>query len=285
MMSPNDRRPLGWKPAATLALLLAIAIAVSGVLDRAGSGYTEAGLKRALVTFAVARGLNAVISVAQGTEVAIQPAGVGVNFAPGQVLDPLNDLVERFSWLMLASATSLGVQRVLLELFAVPAANALLAALLLAAALALWRPPAPVVRRALWRLTFTLLILRFAAPLAALANQGLYDAFLQPRYEQSSQAVGRIEKEFDSLQQRERRTRPAADQGLLEQAQAAYHAAKETLDVERQLERYRQAADALSEQLVELIVTFLLQTLLLPLLFLWLVVRALGAVWRHPFPA
>lgn len=35
-------------------------------------------LKRALVTFALTRTLNGVISVAQGTQLAFQPAGVGV---------------------------------------------------------------------------------------------------------------------------------------------------------------------------------------------------------------
>ena len=280
------RRPPSWKSATTVALLFALALAVSGSLDRAGSDYTEAGLKRALVTFAVARGLNAVISVAQGTEVAIQPAGVGVNFAPGEVLDPINDLVERFSWVMLASATSLGVQKVLLELFAVPLVNGLLAALLTAAAVTLWHSYGPVpLRRTLWRVTLLLLILRFAAPLMALVNQGLYEGFLQPRYEHSSREIQRIEREFRTLQENERQAQPdVAEQGVLERAREAYRATVERFDVERRLEHYRRIADAISEQLVQLIVTFLFQTILLPLLFLWLVVRALGAVWRMPLP-
>ena len=49
---------------------------------RGGDAQVDAGLKRALATYAAARALNAVISVAQGTEVALEPGGVGVVLAP-----------------------------------------------------------------------------------------------------------------------------------------------------------------------------------------------------------
>ncbi|MCB1944024.1 MAG: hypothetical protein KDI53_18575, partial [Candidatus Accumulibacter sp.] len=73
-------------------------------------------MKRALVSFATARALNAVISVAQGTEVSMQPAGMGVVLTPGQLLDPVNDLVEQFSHLMLAASVAFGVQKVLISI-------------------------------------------------------------------------------------------------------------------------------------------------------------------------
>ncbi|MCZ8284370.1 MAG: hypothetical protein O9353_02855, partial [Bacteroidia bacterium] len=50
-------------------------------LDAPAMQQVDAGLKRALVSFATARLLNAVISVAQGTEASVQPFGVGVTFA------------------------------------------------------------------------------------------------------------------------------------------------------------------------------------------------------------
>ena len=47
-----------------------------GPLEAAANRQIDAGLKRALVSFAVARSLNAIISVAQGTQVSVQPLGV-----------------------------------------------------------------------------------------------------------------------------------------------------------------------------------------------------------------
>ena len=66
------RRRLAWSAAALLACLLSLA----GYTDRLGESYAEAAFARALVTFAAARTLNGVISVAQGTELAVEPAGV-----------------------------------------------------------------------------------------------------------------------------------------------------------------------------------------------------------------
>jgi len=91
-----------------LALLLVCAglLANSGWLDKQGYDYTQAGLQRALITFGISRTLNGVISVAQGTEVAVEPVGIGMTFTPGQILDPVNDLVERFSTVVLVAGTA-----------------------------------------------------------------------------------------------------------------------------------------------------------------------------------
>ena len=53
--------------------------------------------------------MNGVISVVQSIELSVSlGAGVGVNF--GEVLDPLNDLIERFSTLVLYGLAGLGLQ-------------------------------------------------------------------------------------------------------------------------------------------------------------------------------
>ena len=84
------------------------------VIDEHADADLEALFQRALITFALARTLNGVISAVQGTELALQPAGVGLTLTPGEILDPVNDLVERFSWILLGATISLGIQQVLL---------------------------------------------------------------------------------------------------------------------------------------------------------------------------
>jgi hypothetical protein len=66
--------------------------------------------KRALLAYVSARALNAVISVFKGSSVQAQPAGVGATIAIGEALDPLDDFIERFSWIMRISLTSLGIE-------------------------------------------------------------------------------------------------------------------------------------------------------------------------------
>ena len=106
----------------TVLLLLLAFFSVSKLLDTFsfdtfGEKYTEEGFTRSLAAFGIAKGLNGLISVVQGTEVAIEPVGVGVILTPGQILDPVNDLIERFSWVMLICTTSLGIQSILLTIF------------------------------------------------------------------------------------------------------------------------------------------------------------------------
>ena len=126
----NDSRLPIRKLVISITALVCAIVAISGVIDEKGVTYTDDAFKRALITFGIARGLNGVISVAQGTEIAVHPAGFGVNFTPGQILDPVNDLVEQFSWIMLASSASLGIQKVLLSISSTTVVTLLLAGLL-----------------------------------------------------------------------------------------------------------------------------------------------------------
>ncbi|MEM7294214.1 MAG: hypothetical protein AAF420_12590, partial [Pseudomonadota bacterium] len=98
----------------TAILVALMVLGLTRHLDQRASPPIDNAFEQALLTFAVVRGINAVISVVQGTEVAIEPAGIGVVLTPGEVFDPINDLIERFSWIMLLASTSLGAQKVMI---------------------------------------------------------------------------------------------------------------------------------------------------------------------------
>lgn len=276
---------LSWKVLLSGLALVVVLLAWRGLVDDLGRDYTQAGVTRALVTFGVARGLNGVISVAQGTEIAIEPAGIGVVLAPGQILDPINDLVERFSWIMLASATSLGIQQVLLKVMAWPGLSLLLAVSLMTALVLLWwpRPVEIRLRRSIYRLALGLTILRFAIPLIAIGNELLYDAFLEPQY---SASRGQLEMSVEAISDLNRQTVPPATSeapSWLDSAKRAYASAADAVNVERRIEAFKLAVADVSEHAINLIVVFVLQTILFPLLFLWLMVQALKAVLQARF--
>ena len=84
--------------------------------DSAGIEYVDKAFDRALIAFALARATNAIISIIQDSEIDIAPAGIGVTIAIGEALDPINDMIERFSWVMLVSLVSLGIQKLLIEI-------------------------------------------------------------------------------------------------------------------------------------------------------------------------
>jgi len=227
-----------------------------------------------------------VISVAQGTEIAVEPAGVGVNFTPGQVLDPVNDLVERFSWVMLASATALGVQRLLLEVFAAQTFTWLLAAVWLGAVLTLWwRGGAVWLRPLLWRLALLLMVLRFSIPLIALGSELLYSAFLHEHYTSSTARIEQVTSNIRQINQgAEQEATTTEETSLLARARRMMESAVAAVDVRGYIDRYEHAAAEVSEQVINLIVVFLVQTVLLPLLFIWGLLRGMGWIWRLSLP-
>lgn len=127
-------------PRYRLVLLLALlcllpAIAWSGWLEDFSADYVNHAFTAAGLVYATARGINALVSVLQGTELDV----VFVTVAAGEVLDPINDLIERFSGVVLIALGSLALQKILLSVVSHTLFNALLTLLAAAAALALWR--------------------------------------------------------------------------------------------------------------------------------------------------
>ena len=167
----------------SLVLLLAATLSVTPFLDQRAAADYEQLFQRAFITFALARTINGVISVVQGTEIALQPAGVGVTLTPGEILDPVNDLVERFSWIMMGATISLGVQNVLLDISAWWVIQILVTALASWLLIRLWYPgQGSDLNRILIRRVFPLLLfIRFAVPVMLIANDFLYQEFLEQR--------------------------------------------------------------------------------------------------------
>ncbi|WP_411881106.1 hypothetical protein [Polaromonas sp. YR568] len=243
-------------------------------LDAPAMQQVDAGLKRALVSFATARLLNAVISVAQGTEASVQPFGVGVTFTPGQILDPVNDLVEQFSHLMLAASVAFGIQKALISIGSYWPVSLALSAV----ALGWWwcqlrRPQVPPW---LSRLLVILLMLRFAVPVVTLGSDLLWQKFLAADYAASQQLIDNTTGQAGQLN-------PAAaapdNRGLIDSM-------KDWLakngDVGKHVDNLKRAAEQATEHIIKLIVIFVLQTLVIPLLLLWALYAFVRQVFERP---
>lgn len=241
-----------------LLALLAVAVACAWLrpLDDLAGAQAQAGFKRAVASFATARALNAVISVVQGTELSVQPLGVGVTLTPGQMLDPLNDLVERFSDLMLAASVAFGVQLLLIE---VGMHWGMSLALTLVAFAWAWpylkrkRPPA-----LLTRVLVALLLVRFIVPAAGMASDVVYRGFMQAQYAAGQQGIEQASQAI----------------GALAPAPADSAADKKWWQIDKHIQQLGDTIDKTVEHAIRLIVVFLLQTLILPLAVFWILLRS-----------
>lgn len=252
-------------------------------VDARATEYVDAGLVRAGAAFATARTFNAIISVFEESELQLEPGGLGVTLALGEALDPANDLIERFSWIMLASLTSLGIQKVLIEITPFVSVQIVLVLALFALLAGLWLPK--TLRFDFTRLGRILLLcailLRFAVPVMAFLNQQVYVAFLEARETRSIEALGQTRATLETQHiegfaedmQAVRQGPDGGDEGWWTRTKTrladSVGQGKKLLDLQARLEVVKAAALQLVDRIVDLIVVFVLSTIALPLLFLW----------------
>ena len=274
--SPSRRIVIG-----SLLAIVPLVVALAGWLDNSSSRYAEAALSRSLVTFAIARTLDGAISVAQGTEVAVEPGGVGVNFALGEALDPINDLVERFSAAMLIATSSLALQGVLLEMARWWVANL---ALLIATAFALvafLRPAwlGAAGSRAAIRVLSIAVFVRFAVPVFVLGSNLLFETFLATDQQAANEALTVTSTEIEVIaEQNNSAPAPAPQPSLTERLGALVDESLQALDMRERMQRLSDSVSNAVEHIVHLIVIFALQSIILPLVFLWLFAEALKKI-------
>ena len=280
-------------------IFLIVALAGTVVLSslKVVDGYAEVDLdslfQRALISFALARTLNGVISAIQGTEIALQPAGVGVTLTPGEILDPVNDLVERFSWIMLGATISLGIQQVMLDVGQWWGVRVLVIALsLLWLMLRLWRhrkrsPAHGAFEQAALYLLIAMVFIRFAVPLALIANEAVYALFLESRYLASTQELQAAGQALESMDSGANGNSAPGSTGAESESKSflgqVIDGARRTLDLEQKVDAVQQKTARLIEHLIQLSVVFILQTGILPLVFLWLLLALFRFVLRFRF--
>jgi len=243
--------------------------------DTFAEEQTQVGLDRALATFATARALHAVLSVAQGTQIAVEPGGLGAVFAPGQALKPVTEMLEQFSTLMLGACIALGVQLLMLKIGAHVLVSAAVSVAVAAWVLLRFRErgdtPSHLSRR-LAPVVVLLLLVRFSVPLMAIGNEAVFRLFLQDRY---TEAEGRIAlpKDVAAGQPTDRAGGWwDAVKGLLERGKATVEQARTGI------QQMQEQANAAIDHLLRLLAVFVLQVLVLPLLFFWGLWRALKAL-------
>ena len=268
----------------TVCLLLLAFFSVSKLFDTYGEQYTEEGFQRSLVAFAIAKTLNGAISVVQGTEVAVEPAGIGLILTPGQILDPVNDLIERFSWVMLICTTSLGIQSILLKIFSSYYFSIIVTVSLFMMVLFLWKyhKTSLSLRNILYRAIVFLVILRFFIPIMAITSDGLYKAFLESTYieskhqlDKSNATIANISKDNQEIDNK--------DMSWLEMMSSSIDSAIDSINVDKHVEQLKVEAEDLTNHIINLIVVFTMQTILFPLIFIWLSIKLIKASFTFHF--
>ena len=85
-------RPAAESAALIVCVVLFVTAAWLGWFDARAEAYVDDAILDAGIIYGAARGINAVVSVIQSADVSFLVASL----SPGEILDPINDLIERF---------------------------------------------------------------------------------------------------------------------------------------------------------------------------------------------
>lgn len=245
-----------------LALLIVCLLVACIPLQSSVGGELTSMLKLTLTVYALARGLNAVISVAQGTEMSIEPMGVGLTLTPGEILDPLNDLIEQVSTVLLLASASLGVQNILLSLGDHAAIRIVLALLIvITIGVCLLRRISVTTKHALIRTVLVLTLLRLAVPAVAVVSYQMQD-WLTTERQQALHTLQSTRNDVDNLNAQSS-----------EQERSWFDGFKNRLDIQAKLNIVKHQAEQGVEAAIYLLAEFVLIMVLVPLLFLYLMLK------------
>ncbi|MCP4353547.1 MAG: hypothetical protein GY795_49490 [Desulfobacterales bacterium] len=263
-------------------------------LDEKGSEYYNETMSRSIYTFAIVRGINGVISVLQGTGLAVSPAGVGVSLSVGEILDPINDLVERFSWVMLVSSTSLGIQKVLMEMGIWFGFKIFLSLSMMMIFMGTWvsllvsrfRPEYRIGRFDLktwgYKLMLVSIVIRFCIPAVAIVSDKIYDLFLKDKYTESVKSLEKVNEEIKNSSLIKERTKVKPDEsGYLGKLKKMYTDTTEAVNIKDKIAYLKEKISDYAEYTINLIIVFILQTVIIPVFVLWLLIRFIRYIYGN----
>lgn len=232
----------------------------SGVpVSEASQTYVDDRIQEATAAFLLARTLNAAISVLQSSEVEFSAMLVSGTIQPGELLDPVNDLIERFSLVMLVCLSALTIYKLIITLaspflFKIAALSALLAGLALMLKFDGLKAGGEFFSRCLTSCLFVICLI----PLFSFAGEQTSRVIMTAGH--VSQSIETMNDEYAGLVEAEELS---VDRFSFSTVKKIYVS---LMDVHDNILKY--------------ISVFVVQDVLLPLVALFLSVRMIGCIWR-----
>ena len=254
--------------------LLSLCLALSFTIDDNAKKLVDESFKQSVIVFGSAKALNAVISLAQGTQINLPFVTVAV----GEILDPINDLVEQFSLVMLASMVSLGIQKILLNFVTTDIYNYLLFTSIIIFNFWLFKrfTNDEKIRNLFFKITFILLFLRFAIPMMAYVNEVSYNYFVKPQYniEELNKDILEVKDNVSKINQETITQKQDSSffNKVMEKFDSSYY--------EKKVNEYKDAVDNSSQYIIDLIIVFIFQTIFLPIIFLFLLYSFVKSIFN-----
>ncbi|MFW2365476.1 MAG: hypothetical protein ACN4GW_03620 [Desulforhopalus sp.] len=249
-------------------------------IDDSADAYFNTSITKAGVSYGVCRIVNGTVSVIKESHLELEPAGIGLSLAVGQVVDPINDMVERLSNVLVLSITSLGVQELAYEI-CLTVAPPILAVTLLLLSILVWQEGGRTakLRGVVMTLALIITIARFCLPFSALVNDYLHKNFFEDKINEANHALSKGIADLDSLKD----VSLPKYGGIFETIEnSATYLKKRSVDFKNAIAATIENRELIVKNLLKLTflygAIFIIQVLLLPLLIFWLLVKIMNVL-------
>ncbi len=260
-------------------------------LEKPGQTYLLETAKQVGIAFATARLLNGMLSLIEELELSAR-VGVGVAVSPGEVLEPLDDLAERFSLVMLVNLVTVSGLLLLGEVGKLIGLSLLVPLGLLVLAASLWQ--APDKRSAIagtgYRIVLLGLFLRLFVPAIGMGSVALDALILERKQAEAVEKMPEFVRErTQSLELAEESVvdgsgNPEEDSGWF--FSDIFGVGTEIKDkvgeIRQDVAKLRESLPQVIQSIVEQIVIFVIKSVVLPLIFLWVILRFYRWISRSP---
>ncbi|MEN8210414.1 MAG: hypothetical protein ABFR31_01740, partial [Thermodesulfobacteriota bacterium] len=256
------------------------------VLENTIDTYFDESITKAGVAYATCRLINASISVIKESNLNLEPAGVGVTLALGQTLDPIDDMTERMSDVIVTAITSLGVQKIAYEI-SVSLAPPILAIFLLILSLLIWfeNERLALTQKTMVRFFLLILIARFALPISAIANNYIQKHFFEVEISNASNELSYGAKDLEKLKEF---SLPEIDGVLGTIDNSASFLKQKSLEFKDAIITTVSNAGNIIDNLLKLtflyVGVFLIQVVFLPIMVFWLLVKLSNSLFGISTP-
>ncbi|WP_092232269.1 hypothetical protein [Desulfobacula phenolica] len=170
------------------------------ILDSTADDYFREAISKAGVAYATCRLINSSVSIVKDSNLNLEPAGVGITLAIGQALDPIDDMTERVSDVIVTAITSLGVQKLVYEI-SVSLAPPIFALFLFVLSVLIWfeNQRLAALQKIITGFILLILIARFTLPISAITNNYIQENFFEEKILNANKELALGSAELDKL--------------------------------------------------------------------------------------
>jgi len=184
---------MGW----VIGLLVMVAFLDYYWIAPANQTYAKRYLNESIVlsasTYATCRVINGGVSSLQESSISISPWGVGLEYEAGQILDPINDAVERLSEACVHSMALLGAQRIALGIINRYGVFPFYLSLCIFLGFLLWGRGGRFARLS-GRVAILLLLLRASTPVLCFLGTQLNAQYFEPRIAEQTTQLPKVKE-------------------------------------------------------------------------------------------